>query len=156
MKFLLTTPLSFISVSICLAQCEAYSHIYPITEDPNVRWLSNYSSYEKIQFEANPIIKFSFYNNFVRRLADTTKLHSMAQYLDFRPQFRLYSEFSQPFKTPCYRLFLGTQHMFRLKSKQPDAVQLIGFTSAQDLTVQPIILQIHAEDWHYALSQLSN
>ena len=116
-----------VSSNACLAQYEHYSHVYPIGQDPNIRWLSNYSSYEKIQFEANPIIKFSFYNNFVKRLPDTTKLHSMAQYLDFSPQFRLYKEESQPIKTPCYRIFLGTQHMFRLRSRQADVSQFIGF-----------------------------
>ncbi len=112
MKHSLIILFSLISFSRCMAQYEAYSHVYPIAEDPNVRWISSYSPYEKIQFEANPIIKFSFYNNFVKRLADTTKLHSMAQYLDFRPQFRLFKEESQPIKTPCYRIFLGTQHLF--------------------------------------------
>ncbi|MFT4594756.1 MAG: hypothetical protein ACI9UR_000800 [Bacteroidia bacterium] len=127
MKFLVAVLLSIISVNSCVAQYEAYSHIYPITEDPNVRWISNYSSYESIQFEANPVMKLSFHNNFAKRLKDTTKLHSHAQYIDFRPQFRLYSEESQPIKTPSYQIFLGTQHMFRLKSKQPHAVQFIGF-----------------------------
>jgi hypothetical protein len=127
MKLLFTFLLIAISATTGLAQFEKYSHVYPITEDASVRWLSSYSPYEQIQFEANPIIKFSFYNNFARRLADTTKLHSMAQYLDFRPQFRLYKEESQPIKTPSYRIFLGTQHMFRLKTKQADATQFIGF-----------------------------
>lgn len=116
-----------ISVQQSFAQFEKYSHVYPITQDPSVRWMSSYSPYETIQFEANPIIKFSFYNNFVKRLPDTTKLHSMAQYIDFRPQFRLYKEESQPIKTPSYRIFLGTQHMFRLRSKKSNQVQLIGF-----------------------------
>ncbi|MCF8463611.1 MAG: hypothetical protein K9G41_02125 [Flavobacteriales bacterium] len=127
LKFLLIQLFVFTSVVTCRAQFEKYSHIYPISEDPNVRWLSNYSSYEKTQFEANPIIKFSFYNNFAKRLADTTKLHSMAQYLDFRPQFRLYKEESQPIKTPSYRIFLGTQHLFRLKTKKANTTQFIGF-----------------------------
>lgn len=127
MKYSLIVLLVFISLTKCFSQYEKYSHIYPISEDPSVRWLSNYSPYEKIQFEANPIIKFSFYNNFVKRLPDSTKQHSMAQYLDFRPQFRLYKEESQPIKTPSYRIFLGTQHMFRLKSKQADLAQFIGF-----------------------------
>lgn len=127
MKFILTILLSSISIVSCLAQYEAYSHVYPITEDPNVRYLSSYSPYETIRFEASPVVKFSFYNNFAKRLADTTKLHSMAQYLDFRPQFRMYTDYSKPIKTPCYRIFLGTQHMFRLQSKIPNSVQLIGF-----------------------------
>lgn len=127
MKYLLTSTLSFLSIVSCFAQYEKYSHIYPITEDANVRWMSSYSAYEKIQFEANPILKLSFHNNFAKRLGDTTKLHTHAQYIDFRPQFRLYSEESQPIKTPCYRIFLGTQHLFRLKSKQANLAQFIGF-----------------------------
>ena len=127
MKGLIATFLYSILTLSCFAQFEKYSHVYPITEDASVRWMSNYSEYETIRFEANPLIKFSFYNNFVKRLADTTKLHSFAQYIDFRPQFRLYSEKSQPIKTPSYRIFLGTQHMFRLKTKQTDAVQFVGF-----------------------------
>ncbi|MGB0368602.1 MAG: hypothetical protein ACPGD8_04305, partial [Flavobacteriales bacterium] len=127
MKFSFTAFLLLISVYSCQAQFEKYSHVYPISEDANVRWISNYSKYETIRFEANPLIKFSFYNNFAKRLPDTTKLHAMAQYIDFGPQFRLYSEKSQPIKTPSYRIFLGTQHMFRLKTKNAKAVQLIGF-----------------------------
>jgi hypothetical protein len=127
MNKLLTFLVLCLSSTSCIAQYEAYSHVYPITEDPSVRWMSNYSKYEKIQFEANPLIKFSFYNNFVKRLPDTTKLHSMAQYLDFRPQFRLYKEESQPIKTPSYRIFLGTQHVFRLKNKHENVAQFIGF-----------------------------
>lgn len=127
MKYILNFLIVFASFFTCQAQFEKYSHVYPITEDANVRWLSSYSEYETIQAEANPIVKFSFYNNFVKRFADTTKLHSMAQYVDFRPQFRLYNENSKPIKTPCYRIFLGTQHMFRLHSNKPNTVQFVGF-----------------------------
>lgn len=126
MKSIITTILISFSAS-CYAQFEKYSHIYPITEDANVRWLSSYSPYEIIQAEGNPIVKFSFYNNFVKRFADTTKLHSMAQYLDFRPQFRLYDENSKPIKTPCYRIFLGTQHFFRLKRNKKRTTHFVGF-----------------------------
>lgn len=92
-----------------------------------MRWMSSYSPYERIIVEANPIVKFSLYNNFVQRMADTTKLHSMAQYFDFRPQLRVYSGNSLPVKTPSYRILLGTQHMFRLKKRQPKTVEFIGF-----------------------------
>ncbi len=119
--------LSVLCTTHAFGQFEKYSHVYPMGHDPNVRWMSTYSEYEQIQFEANPIIKFSFHNNFVKRLADTTKLHSHAQYIDFRPQFRLYKEESQPIKTPSYRIFLGTQHLFRLKNPFPTYNQFIGF-----------------------------
>lgn len=101
--------------------------VYPISEDPNMRWMSSYSPYETIMLEANPIVKFSMYNNFVKRMADTTKLHSMAQYFDFSPQLRIYTDTSYPVKTPSYRIELGTQHMFRLKSQKPHVTQFIGF-----------------------------
>ena len=127
MRNIVVLILCVFTTSNVLAQWEKYSHVYPITQDPVVRWMSNYSEYEQIQFEANPIIKFSFHNNFVKRLADTTKLHSHAQYIDFRPQFRLYKEESQPIKTPSYRIFLGTQHFFRLKNPFPNYNQFIGF-----------------------------
>lgn len=124
----LTTVFVFLLLTINVtAQWEKYSHVYPITQDPVVRWMSSYSPYEQIQFEAQPTIKFSFYNNFAKRLGDTTKLHSMAQYIDFRPQFRLYKEKSQPIKTPSYRIFLGTQHFFRLKNPFANYNHFIGF-----------------------------
>lgn len=127
MKKILFLLLYGLSTTSAKAQYETYTHVYPISEDAQVRWISSYSPYETIRFEAQPLIKFSFYNNFVKRLPDTTKRHSFAQYLEFRPQFRLYAEESQPIKTPSYRIFLGTQHLFRLTSKQPSAVQFLGF-----------------------------
>lgn len=122
--------LIFFSVLAALsvhAQYENYMQVYPITEDPNVRWMSSYSPYETIMLEANPLVKFSLYNNFVKRMADTTKLHSMAQYFDFSPQLRIYTDTSYPVKTPSYRIELGTQHMFRLNSHRPHVAQFIGF-----------------------------
>lgn len=115
----LFTLLTVISTDL-LAQFEKYSHGYPITHDPVARWMSTKSEYEYIMVEFSPTIKFSFHNNFVKRFAHSTKLHSHAQYVEFRPQFRLYSDYSAPIKTPSYRLFLSTQHFFRLSNPFPN------------------------------------
>jgi hypothetical protein len=90
---------------------------YPISEDPSIGYKTTYVSQETLLFEGNPVVRYSLYNNFVKRLlsskAETWKDHPQAWYISFRPQIRMYNDSSMPVRTPSYRILLGTQHLFR-------------------------------------------
>jgi len=94
-----------------------YVQLYPMGEDPNIRYMSSYTSQESILFEANPIVRYSVYNDFMRGLMEEYK-HTQAWYISFRPQLRMYNEASLPIKTPSYKILLGTQHFYRLHSNR--------------------------------------
>ncbi|PKL81998.1 MAG: hypothetical protein CVV24_12355, partial [Ignavibacteriae bacterium HGW-Ignavibacteriae-3] len=95
-----------------------YAPFYPIGEDSNIRLMTSYTKQESILFEANPMVRFSVYNNFVHGLMNNYS-HAQAWYISIRSQIRMYSENSLPIKTPSYRAFLGTQHLFRLFPDNP-------------------------------------
>ncbi|HKR06908.1 MAG TPA: hypothetical protein VJY62_19890 [Bacteroidia bacterium] len=90
-----------------------YTQVYPIGDDPNIRLMTSYRSEEKILFEANPTVRFSLYNTFIKGLMNNAR-HTQAWYISVRPQFRMYTDNSLPVRTPSYRVLLGTQHLFRL------------------------------------------
>jgi hypothetical protein len=106
-----------------------YAQFYPIGEDPNLRYMSSYSKQETILFEANPTVRYSVYNNFMRGLMEEYK-HTQAWYISFRPLLRMYNEISFPVKTPSYRMFLGTQHLYRIRyDATSDKIQeFLGFS----------------------------
>ena len=106
-----------------------YVKLYPIGEDPNIRGMSSYRSEETILFEANPTVRFSVYNNFLKQLGNDS-CHAQAWYVSVRPQFRMYTDNSLPVKTPSYRVFFGTQHLFRLGHKDMEErnERFIGFS----------------------------
>lgn len=103
-----------------------YAQFYPIGEDPNIRLMTSYRNEETILFEANPTVRFGFYNNFMKGLMNSDK-HTQAWYAAFRPQLRMYTDNSNPVKTPSYRVLLGTQHLFRL-SKEEAIQHFVGFS----------------------------
>lgn len=105
-----------------------YSKVYPIGEDPNLRFMSSYTKQEKILFEANPIVRFSFYNNFLKGLLDEKKNHTEAWYISFRPQLRMYTDNSLPVRTPSYKALLGTQHLFRINNEISNSTKFWGFS----------------------------
>ncbi|MCF8277356.1 MAG: hypothetical protein K9J17_11545 [Flavobacteriales bacterium] len=107
---------------------ENFMQVYPIGEDLNLRYMSSNTKYETILFDGNPTMKIGLYNNFIKRLMDKSKLHSMAQYVSLSPQLRMYAEKSQPVKMPSYRILLGTQHLFRLKVPAADIARFVGFS----------------------------
>jgi hypothetical protein len=121
--------LSSFRIAIAQKNYNEYAQFYPIGEDPSIRYMSSYKSQETILFEANPTVRYSVYNNFMRGLMDEYK-HTQAWYISFRPQLRMYNEISFPVKTPSYRMFLGTQHLFRIRTdKVSDKVQeFAGFS----------------------------
>lgn len=106
-----------------------YAQFYPIGDDPNVRYMTSYTKQEKILFEFNPTVRYSIYNNFMKGLMQEYK-HTQAWYASFRPQIRVYDENSYPIKTPSYKFFLGTQHLYRLPNYKisENQEQFIGFS----------------------------
>jgi hypothetical protein len=104
-----------------------YAQFLPIGEDPNIRLMSSYAKQETILFEANPIVRFSIYNNFMKGLMNDKK-HTQAWYVSFRPQLRMYTDNSLPVRTPSYRVFLGTQHLFRLNTSNSLSHNFWGFS----------------------------
>lgn len=110
----LSLTMLFLLIGLC-CQAQFTAQYFPIGEEPNIRWLSSYSEHETILFEANPTVRFSFFNN----IADTLRKkdhHLEAYYVAVRPKLRMYTDNSLPVKTPSYRVFFGTQHMFRLQN----------------------------------------
>lgn len=105
-----------------------YHQIYPISEDPNIRYMTSYVKQETILFEANPIVRYSLYNNFIKGLLNEKQIHTQAWYVSFRPQLRMYSDNSKPVRMPSYRIFLGTQHLFRLPTEKTKTAQFVGFS----------------------------
>lgn len=88
------------------------AQFYPIGEDPSLRGMSSYNGKEVILFEASPTVRFSFANTMVD--PGRNENYRKAYYLATRPQFRMYTDDSSPVKTPSYRVFMGTQQMFRM------------------------------------------
>lgn len=103
-----------------------YANFHPLGDDPNVRLLSSLVKQETILFEANPILKLSFYNNFMKGLMNEDK-HTKAWYLSFKPQIRMYTDESLPVKTPSYRIFFGTQHLYALTAKDDMSAKFLGY-----------------------------
>lgn len=88
-------------------------HIYPIGDDANLMMKTSYSSREKILFEANPIVRYSFTNNIIENLTNGNHRSGTAVYFVFKPQLRMYVENSLPVKMPSYKIQLGYQRIFR-------------------------------------------
>lgn len=105
---------------------EDFKEYYPIGEDPNMRYMSSYTSQETILFEANPNMKYSFFNNFYKELMNNAK-HTFAVYVAFRPQLRMYQENSEPVKMASQKVFLGTQQMWKLLEKE-NSLHFIAFS----------------------------
>jgi hypothetical protein len=91
--------------------------------------MTSYTKQETILFEANPIVRFSVYNNFLKGLMDEHQPHTQAWYVSFRPQLRMYTNNSRPVKTPSYKILLGTQHLFRISSPNDVTCQFWGFSA---------------------------
>lgn len=109
---------SFLITTMAIGQksFNNYAQFYPISDHPNVRLMTSHTKQETILFEANPIVRYSVYNNFLKGLMDQFQTHTQAWYLSFRPQVRMYTNNSHPVKTPSYKVLLGTQHLFRIAS----------------------------------------
>jgi len=117
MKQTMVLFVAALTVTYCQAQKEFnnYVRFYPIGDDPNINYKTSYRKEETLLFEANPTVRFSVYNNFIKGLQNGD-CHTQAWYVSFRPQIRMYTENSLPVKTPSYKILIGTQHLFRMKN----------------------------------------
>lgn len=106
-----------------------FLQFYPFAETPNIRYISSYRKDEKLLFEANPTVYYSFVNNFYKRLVNSTDdTTAFAVYAHWEPHLRMYNESSKPVKTPSSRIYLGTQFLFKLKSPvNPARENFVGF-----------------------------
>lgn len=92
-----------------------FHQFYPIGEDANIGYKTSVLSSEKLIFEANPNVRYSFFNNIEKGLMEKPlKKNVFAAYVAFRSQFRMYDSNSLPVVMPSYRVQLGGQMMRRL------------------------------------------
>ncbi|OOQ59083.1 hypothetical protein [Mucilaginibacter pedocola] len=135
MRRYLTIVLCF-AVRFCQAQesSSQYFNFYPIGDEPNLGYKTSMVKSEKILFEANPTMRFSFYNNIYRKLIRDEKKGMQAWYVSFRPQLRMYTDNSLPVRTPSYRILLGTQRLFRISKNNLLAISLESghYSNGQD------------------------
>jgi len=115
-----TIPLSFISSFFSLVVFAQrperdYKQFYPIGDDPDIVYKTSYIKSETILFEANPIARFSFYNNIHKNLLNKNKNKASAFYIAFEPQLRMYTDESLPVKMPSYKVQLGFQGLYRAR-----------------------------------------
>ena len=102
-----------ILASNTIAFGQLFNEVYPISDNPNINYKTSYTKQETILFEANPVVRFSFYNNMLARLK-TDKPCGTAVYLYYKPELRMYTDNSLPVKMPSQRIFLGAQEFFRI------------------------------------------
>lgn len=127
MRPLLLIPLLAFCTNIMSQSFNDYAQYYPIGEDSNIRLMTNMSDKETILFEANPVLNLSLQNNFIKGLLDESQTHTEAWYVSFQPQLRMFTDNSLPVKTPSYKIFLSTQHLFRLNVTSNENHQFLGF-----------------------------
>lgn len=103
-----------------------YVQFYPISEEAYIRLMSSYTKQESILLDANPIVRYSLFNDFLKHI--NTKTHTQAWYVSFRPQVRIYTSNSLPVRMPSYRILLGTQHMYRLTPADARKAKFVSFS----------------------------
>lgn len=91
-----------------------YHQYYPIGDDATLMYKTSYVKSETILFEANPIVRYSFFNNIQGNLL-IGKDNAYAFYVAFKPQLRMYTENSLPVKMPSYKIQLGFQWLRRVR-----------------------------------------
>jgi len=121
-----STPAFLLLCFSSLAQTDfrGFKEVYPIGDDANIGYKTSYVASETILFEANPNVKYSFYNNLRATLLDPEKEYGWCAYIHFKPQLRMYTDNSLPVKMPSYRVFLGTQHLFKVREHDLFAISL--------------------------------
>jgi hypothetical protein len=107
-----------------LAQLENFKGWYPVAEESDIQYKTTYVKQETILFEANPYVRFGFYNDMARVLANDVKKHAQVYYIAFKPQLRMYTDSSLPVKTPTYKAQAGVQHLFKLRENRFFSVAL--------------------------------
>lgn len=120
-----------------------FKEIYPMGDLTNIRYVTPMNSSESIIFEANPVMRYSFYNNFIDSLMDASddrSILSWGTYVVFKPQIRMYNQDSNPVKMPSYKIQWGSQTLIDLN---------YWFSDISDQT----FLGLSFEDGHYSNGQ---
>ena len=85
-----------------------YRQYLPINTHAQMSYLSKGKDKENIIFDAQPIVRYHFYNNF-KKNNDRVEDRARAYYVSFRPHLRMYDSQSNPVRTPSYKIALGFQ-----------------------------------------------
>lgn len=128
-KILFLLPLALWQYSFGQDTYNDYLHFYPIADDPNIkiRPINNYKyQHAEILFEANPIVRYNFINNYAKNLQNSED-RAFAFYLSYRPQLRMYTTLSLPVITPSNKLLGGTQQTWRMREEK-DKLELLSFS----------------------------
>jgi hypothetical protein len=96
---------------------KSFREIYPFTQTQNMGYMSSYRKDDPILFEANPRVRFSFYNDFVSHLMNVSNSTGEAKkqrigkafYAGFNSQLRMYKNNSLPVQMPSYQIVIGGQ-----------------------------------------------
>lgn len=131
--FILSLLISFSSCKIL----DDHKSYYPVGDDPNIGWKSTMGKakpYEHILFEANPIVRYSVFNDVYKLKNEDNNDYVKAYYISYRPQLRMYTQKSLPVKTPSYRILLGSQQVFRIDKLNLLAISLESghYSNGQD------------------------
>lgn len=125
---------------------KGFQGYYPISDNPSIQWLSPYKWDPFILFDAKPSVYYNFYNNFIEKLnkSGSDALNGSTVYLNFKPQLRMYNSVSKPVNMPSYRIFAGSQVMYRLGGIE---------TSIDNLYRKTRFIAVSLETGHYSNGQ---
>ncbi|MDF1695639.1 MAG: hypothetical protein P1U56_07415 [Saprospiraceae bacterium] len=86
-----------------------YRQYLPINTHAQISYLSPGSDLETILFDAEPVVRYHFYNNIAKKNL-RVEPKGKAFYVSFRPHLRMYNSQSNPVRTPSYKIALGGQY----------------------------------------------
>lgn len=111
MKKLIST-IAIISSLSTVALSQFSKDVYPIGEDADINYKLVQIEPGEILFEANPIVRYSFVNNFIDSLMNQYHL-PVTYYLEYTPQLRMFDVTSKPVQAPSQRISFGFQGLWR-------------------------------------------
>lgn len=125
---------------------KGFQGYYPISENPSIQWISSNKWDSPIIFDAKPSVYFNFYNNIIEKLNESgSDSHTGSTvYLTFKPHLRMYNSTSKPVNMPSYRIFVGTQVLYRLGGIE---------TSADNLSRKTKFIAVSLETGHHSNGQ---
>mgnify|MGYP000921561018 FL=1 len=111
---------------------KSFREIYPFTQTQNMGYMSSYRKDDPILFEANPRVRFSFYNDMYSHLINTPNQSGKANkpevgkaiYAGFNSQLRMYQNNSLPVQMPSYQIVIGGQFGKLTKGQSHDFKRL--------------------------------
>lgn len=93
-----------------------FKDYYPISKRPYLSGGIGNNPYERIIFDAKPVVYYGIYNDIREALSKDTIVPGDAVYINLQPHLRLYNENSKPVKTPSYKAFLGWQRILSTRN----------------------------------------